>query len=113
MEINLLESILSGVGGGSAAILFGIMLLRKTLCDLSSRIDRTDKDLKECRRNCDMRLEKGEIEFRQIISALNDIKIQIARRDTIDSVRSSFTRDIIREFLDKRNSPSSGEDIFE
>lgn len=112
INITMLESILSGIGGGGAAILFSVMMLRKSLGDLSARIDHTEEALKECRRNCDSRLEKGEIEFRQIISALNEIKVQIARGEALDNARNSLAQDIVREFMFRKNISRESDDLL-
>jgi len=102
MDVNVIEALLSGVSGAGAVIVVCIILIRKILLDLGERVDRTDAELKECRRNCDARLEKGEIEFRQIISALNEIKVQIARSEVLGNARSQLAREVIADLLGKR-----------
>ena len=90
MDYPMIQSLLSGAGGAGAALLIGLLLLRKTLQDLSERIDRTDRALQETRQLCDRRMEAGTVEYKQIMDSLNEIKVQIARSEAIQSLRNHW-----------------------
>lgn len=102
MEINILESLISGAGGGGAAMALAILLLRKTLADLSERIDRTDEALREYRTHCNSKMENSEKEFRQIITSLHEIKIQITKGEALSEARNELARDIAIELASLR-----------
>ena len=90
MTVNDFDSIqflLTGAGGAGAAVLFAIALLRKNLLALAQDIARTERNLAECRRVCDERMEKTGAEYKQIICALNEIKVQLVRTETLALMR--------------------------
>lgn len=89
-EFDLIRVLLTGAGGAGAAVVTAILLLRKILKGLSEHIDRTEREVTECKRNCETRMEKNAMEYRQIICALNEIKVQVARTETLAVLQSTF-----------------------
>lgn len=92
-EMDLIQFLWTGAGGAGAAAVIAFMLLRRTLKELSDHIDRTERDLTECRRICDARLEKTELEYKQIICTLNEIRVQLARTELIAVMRGNARAD--------------------
>ena len=96
MDYEFMESLISGAGGAGTAILIVGFLLRKIFLDLSRQIDRTDTILRENKQLCDQRMESGILEYKQIMASLNEIKVQIARNEAINTLRNNVLDHVLK-----------------
>ena len=98
LDSSLFDSLTSGLIGGGSAVFTCILLLRRSVSELESRLLRLEEERKECQGKCERRFEHGKKEFarldREIIQGLNEIKIQIAKLEGINEMAKELAQSI-------------------
>ncbi len=88
--IELIQYLVTGAGGAGVVFITALALMQKSIRVLSARLAHTENELAEQRKVCNARLEKGEMEFRQILCMLNEIKVKLERTETLALLQGGF-----------------------
>lgn len=82
-EAEIINLAVSSAASASAVVISGVVLLKKMLADNAKSIERTERLLEEYHSECQTRAGKSQAEYMQIIASLNEIKIEIARTESL------------------------------